>query len=90
MRALFEPHGVDLRFERDHVTFEAESPEVWLEYNTRVLGPMVLARATLEPLGKWDALRADLRDLYERLNLAQDGAFRTEGEYLITIATLPA
>jgi SAM-dependent methyltransferase len=89
MRELFDPHGVELRFERGNVTFEAESPEAWLEYNERVLGPMVMARAALEPQGKWDALRADLRDLYERLNLAQDGAFRTEGEYLITIATLP-
>jgi SAM-dependent methyltransferase len=90
MRELFEPHGVELRFERHDVVFEAESPEAWLDYNERVLGPMVMARAALEPQGKWDDLHSDLLDLYRRLNLAEDGSFRAEGEYLITIATRPA
>ena len=47
-----------------NVVFEGESAETWLEYNERVLGPMVMARAALEPQGKWDALRADLAELY--------------------------
>lgn len=89
MRELFEPHGVELQFERDNVTFEAESPEAWLEYNERVLGPMVMARAALEPQGKWDALHSDLLELYRRLNLDDDGSFRAEGEYLMTIARVP-
>jgi SAM-dependent methyltransferase len=90
VRGLFEPHDVELRFERENVVFEAESPEAWLEYNERVLGPMVLARAGLEPQGKWDALHSDLLDLYRENNLASDGAFRAEGEYLVTIARVPA
>ena len=90
VRGLFEPHGVDLDFERRNVVFEAESPEAWLEYNERVLGPMVLARAGLEPQGKWDALHDDLLALYNRLNLNTDGTFRGEGEYLITVAHKPA
>jgi hypothetical protein len=51
---------------------------------------MVLARAGLEPQGKWDALHSDLLDLYRENNLAADGAFRAEGEYLVTIARVPA
>ena len=47
---------------------------------------MVMARAALEPQGKWDALHSDLMELYERLNLNDDGSFRVEGEYLMTIA----
>ena len=65
-------------------------PEAWVEYNERVLGPFVMARAALEPQGKWDALRHDLVELYRRNNLATDGSFRAEGEYLVTIARLPA
>jgi SAM-dependent methyltransferase len=90
MRELFAPHGVDLEFSRDKVIFEAESAEAWLEYNERVLGPMVMARAALEPQGKWEALHADLLSLYHDLNLNTDGSFRTEGEYLITVARVPA
>ena len=90
MRELLEPHGVELRFTRANVTFEAESPEQWLDYNERVLGPMVMARAALEPQGKWDALHDDLLRLYHELNAADDGSFRTEGEYLVTVAQLPA
>ena len=70
VRELFEPHGVDLRSSATNVVFEGDSPEAWLEYNERVLGPMVMARAALEPQGKWDALRHDLLELYRRNNLA--------------------
>ncbi|HZO58707.1 MAG TPA: class I SAM-dependent methyltransferase [Solirubrobacterales bacterium] len=89
MRDLFGPHGVDLEFERGNVVFESESPEAWLEYNERTLGPMVLARAALEPQGKWEALRQDLVDLYRGFNLNDDGSFRAEGEYLVTVARVP-
>jgi ubiquinone/menaquinone biosynthesis C-methylase UbiE len=90
MRDLFGPLGVDLEFDRHSVVFEAESAEAWLEYNERVLGPMVMARAALEPQGKWEALHSDLLQLYRELNLNDDGSFRTEGEYLVTVARKPA
>jgi hypothetical protein len=90
VRGLFEPHGVELAFERSNVIFEGESPEAWLEYNERVLGPIVLARAALEAQGKYDALRADLLALYRDFNLNDDGSFKAEGEYLVTIAHKPA
>ena len=89
VRGLFEPHGVELRFEHRNVSMEADSPEAWLEYSERVLGPMLMARAALEPQGKWEALHSDLEDLFRRLNVATDGKFRAEPEYLITVATLP-
>ena len=90
MRSLFEPHGVELEFERGHVDFEDDSVEKWLAYGEEKLGPMVMARAALEPQGKWDALHADLEALYERENKATDGSFLVEPEYLVTIARVPA
>lgn len=90
MRELFGPLGVELSFDRANVVFEGESPEAWVEYNERVLGPMVMARAALEPQGKWQALRDDLVELYRRNNLATDGSLRVEAEYLVTIARVPA
>ena len=90
VRGLFGALGVDLQFERNEVTFEADSPEAWLEYNERVLGPMVVARAALEPQGKWQALHDDLLAMYRRLNQNTDGTLRLTGEYLVTIARVPA
>jgi SAM-dependent methyltransferase len=86
VRDLFAPHDVELELERANVVFEAESPEAWLEYNERVLGPMVMARGALEPQGKWEALHEDLLNLYRKFNLRDDGSFKGEGEYLVTIA----
>jgi ubiquinone/menaquinone biosynthesis C-methylase UbiE len=76
-------------FERHTVTYEHESLEGWLDYNERVLGPMIMAKAALEPQGKWEALRADLVKLYTDGNEADDGSMRVRGEYLLSVAVLP-
>jgi hypothetical protein len=72
------------------VTFEAESPEKWFEYNERVLGPTIMAKAALEPQGKWEELRRELIELYTSANEADDGSMRVRAEYLLTVATLPS
>lgn len=90
IRSLFEPLGVELSFERGVVDFEDESIESWLAYGEEKLGPMVIARAALEPQGKWDALRSDLAALYDRENKNTDGSFRVQPEYLVTVARVVA
>jgi SAM-dependent methyltransferase len=90
VRSLFADSGAELSFERHTVTFEHASPESWLEYNERVLGPAIMAKSALEPQGKWDALRDDLLKLYTDSNEADDGAFRARAEYLLTVARMPA
>jgi SAM-dependent methyltransferase len=89
VRELFADSGAELEFERTDVTFEAESPEKWFEYNERVLGPTIMAKAALEPQGKWDALREDLVKLYSDANEADDGSMRVRAEYLLSVAVLP-
>jgi SAM-dependent methyltransferase len=86
---LFAESGAKLAFERREVIFEHESPETWLAYNERVLGPTIMAKAALEPQGRWDALRADLIKLYTDANEADDGSMRVRAEYLLTVARLP-
>jgi SAM-dependent methyltransferase len=87
--SLFAPAGAELTFERHFVTFEHESAESWFEYNERVLGPTIMAKAMLEPQGRWEDLRAELVKLYTDGNEADDGSFRAKAEYLLTVATLP-
>jgi hypothetical protein len=89
VRELFADSGAELAFERHVVTFEHDSIEGWLDYNEKVLGPSVMAKAALEPQGKWDDLRADLTKLYTDANEAEDGSMRVRGEYLLSIVQLP-
>ena len=88
-RGLFAEEGAKLEFQRRMVTFLYDSPADWVSYSERTLGPFLMAKAALEPEGKWDALRAELVELYEGENQATDGTMRVEAEYLITIARLP-
>lgn len=84
MRDLFGAGG-EVRFELQTVTMEGESVEAWMATDERYLGPIVLAKAALEPEGKWEALRGDLVSLYMDANEASDGSFRAQAEYLMTI-----
>jgi ubiquinone/menaquinone biosynthesis C-methylase UbiE len=89
VRSLFQSSGAELSFERHAVTFEHDSAASWFEYNERALGPTIMAKAMLEPQGRWDALREELVGLYTEGNEADDGSFRARGEYLLTAARLP-
>ncbi len=89
VRSLFADSGAQLTFERQSVTFEHDSPEGWFQYNERVLGPTIMAKAALEPQGRWDPLRAELVALYVDGNEAGDGGFRARAEYLLGVAQMP-
>jgi SAM-dependent methyltransferase len=90
VRSLFAATGAELTFERHMITFEHDSPESWLDYNERVLGPTILAKAALEPQGRWEGLRNELLALYTAGNEAGADGFRARAEYLLTVAQMPA
>jgi hypothetical protein len=48
-------------------------------------GPTIKAKARLTADGTWDACRAELRALYEELNLASDGSLHIDSDYLVTV-----
>ena len=87
VRELFEPHDVTLELERHTVLWEAESVEAWVTEDENLLGPAVMAKAALEPEGKWEPLRAEIVELYDEMNEADDGSFSCHVEYLLTVAT---
>ena len=84
VRGLLERDGHAVRCETAEVIFEDESLEVFLDDAESALGPLVLAKAALEPEGRWPALRAELAALYEAHGDAADGRFRAPAEYLLT------
>ncbi len=88
VRELFAASGAEVTCERRTVTFSAASAEAWLADDEKKLGPAVMAKAALEPQGRYDALRADMLELYGGFNEADDGSFRVSSEYLLTLAQL--
>jgi len=90
VRGLFAASGAALTFERRTATFTGDSPESWLEFGERNLGPLILAKAALEQQGTYEQLRAELIGLYSEANVAEDGTFAARAEYLVTLATLRA
>jgi SAM-dependent methyltransferase len=90
VRSLMGSTGADLSFERRTIMVAHDTPESWVEYTERVLGPTIMIKAALEPQGKWDELRSELVRLYTDANVADDGSFRAPAEYLLTVARMPA
>jgi SAM-dependent methyltransferase len=87
VRELFEGTGVEPELEKVTVDFVGESPEAMLAEFEQKLPPLVAAKAALEPQGKWDALRADVLEVYESTNEAGDSGYRAPAEYLVTTGT---
>jgi len=84
VRELFAETGLELSCEKRMAIVEFDSMEAWMAHLEADLGPVVVAKAALEPQGKWEAARGDLEELQERFNEADDGSVRTEAEYLLT------
>jgi hypothetical protein len=84
VRSLFYSSGLDVSCEKRMAKVEFDSAEEWMKHMEEDLGPIVMAKAMLEPEGKWEAARADLAALEERSNEADDGSMRAQAEYLLT------
>lgn len=87
MRELFAGRGIELDFEREEVAFAFDTADEALDEYATKFGPIVVAKAALEPQGKWDAPRADLLALFRR-NEA-DAGVRFSGEYLVVRGAKP-
>ena len=104
VRSLFADSGAEVTCERRTVTFSGETPEAWFADDERMLGPAVMAKAALddrphgffdtgqaalEPQGRYEQLRGEMLELYGSFNEADDGSFRVQSEYLLTLVRLP-
>ena len=84
---LFAGTGVELRFEEGAVQFEFESAEAAAEEYSTKFGPIVMLREALEAEGRWEALVADLRAMWEEISVADGDGIAFDGEYMITLGT---
>ena len=82
VRRLFDGTGVALEFAHETVDLVFDSPEEALEEYSTKFGPIVTAKTMLEPEGRWEPLRDDLLEYYERAQ-TPDGEVRIVAEYLV-------
>ena len=85
-RSLFAGHDLSLSFERAMNPFVFPTVEEYMTFFEERYGPTIKAKARLQAEGSWEACRAELRELYEELNLATDGTLHIDSEFLVTIA----
>jgi SAM-dependent methyltransferase len=90
VRGLFADSGAELTFELRTVPFAAESAVEFLAQDEDKLGPAVMAKAALEPQGRWEDLKREILAMFEDRNEADDGSFMVNSEYLVTVVQLPA
>lgn len=89
VRAMFAPHDFEPRFERHIAAFDFADLEAALVFYEQKFGGLVLARAVLEPQGRWDDLRAELGESMRAFEVQPGGRVQLESEYLEVVATRP-
>ena len=85
-RSLFGSHDVSLSFERGVNPWIFPSLDDYMTFFEERYGPTIKAKARLSADGTWEQCRAELRALYEELNVATDGTLHIDSEFLVTIA----
>ena len=85
VESLFAPTPVTLRFEDAAAHWRFDSVEEMLDEYASKFGPIVVLRSALEPEGRWEALRDDLAETFERITRPEDGGVAFDGDYLITL-----
>ena len=83
VREMLEPHGLELEFDRETVTFQKPGVDELVTFYEEKFGPVVMAKAALGE--RWPELRSDLVSLFESANEASDGSVRVAAEYLVTV-----
>jgi SAM-dependent methyltransferase len=83
LREIFDGLPIELELEPTTVDFVGDSSDQFFMEYERDLPPIVMAKARLEPEGKWEPLRSDMKALYDDTNEADDGSFRAAQEYVL-------
>ena len=90
MRGLFEGTSVEPEFRHETVAMTFDSPEAALALYEEKMGPIVMAKAALQPQRKWQALHDDLAAFFRDNSEHTDGQATTRAEYLTVTGGKPA
>jgi SAM-dependent methyltransferase len=87
---MFGDTDVELEFERTTTSLEFGDVEEAVRFYEEKFGPIVMARAALEPEGRWPALREDLVALFDEHSEPTESGIAYEAEYLVILGRKPA
>ncbi len=80
--------GAEVEHERGLNPFAGfTSPREWVAFMEASYGPLLTARARLEPVGRWQQLHDELVALSEAADCGGPGALHIDSEYLLSVAT---
>lgn len=82
---LFAGRGIEFEFERATNPFTTDSVEAFMVLFEERYGPTLKARERLAAEGTWERCRAELVELFESFNHADDGTCHLESEYLLAV-----
>jgi ubiquinone/menaquinone biosynthesis C-methylase UbiE len=84
---LFAGTGVEPRFEQRTVDMVFDSPEAAVEKYATQFGPVVMAKAMLEPQGRWGAMADDLLAYFREQSEPRGDGVVAVAEYLAVTGT---
>jgi ubiquinone/menaquinone biosynthesis C-methylase UbiE len=84
---LFAGTGVQPEFEERSVEWTFASPEAAAEKYATEFGPVVMAKAMLEPQGRWEAMEEDLRTFFRENSEPGGDGIVSVAEYLSVTGT---
>jgi len=83
VRSMFAGH--EITFERGTNPFIFPSVEEYMTFFEERYGPTLKAKERLTADGRWEDCRAEMRALYEEMNIATDGTLHIDSEYLVSV-----
>lgn len=88
VRAVFAGTGVTLAIEHDRLDLRFDSADAATREYTERFGPLVVARALLEPEGGWTELVMDVAAFFSR-HARPGGGVVVEGDHLVIVGQAP-
>ncbi len=89
VRGFFADTRLELTFERDQVLSGWESLNASIEFLEHNYGCAITAQRMLDPQGRWQSLRSEIRELFASANQARDGGLLLADEYLRVLIRKP-
>ena len=86
VREVFGAAGVEPSLTRETVELGFPSVEEMVRHYAEDFGPFLMARAALEPQGRWEEFLAEFAALVPGFNRAEDGSARIHADYLLITA----
>lgn len=88
VREIFADTGLAISFETGTVTFPRMPLQKIIDVHTREFGPLVAARALLEPQGRWQALADDIAGFFAG-KADPDGTVTFVSDYVVVLGRAP-